>query len=296
MTKQHLLSKKKKNPHPHLFFGSFQVRLRDRRLTSAVSFLPVARSSATLDLFLTVTADGPIRDGRTEVVAMDLGVKDALFDLYLLSDARLLVVALGLIVLCVLAFTQSFFLTLLTGLTVVFSLGSAAFLYHFVLRVDFFPFMNVLAVVIAVGVGADDTFILVRCWSRQKADPSLSPSAQLERRLSATLRQCWLSMVVTSVTTAVAFFASFVSAVTAVRCFALFAGLAILCNLCLMLTWVPAGLAFYQRYCHSTCCCCLRSVTTAPDGTDLEHIDTCRWEQRCHRLVNHTPAVVCFDN
>ncbi len=93
----------------------------------------------------------PIRDGRTEVVAMDMGLKDALFDEYLVSDARLLLVALGLIVLCVLLFTHSFFLTLLTCLTVVFALGLATFLYHFVLGVEFFPFMNVLAVVIAVG-------------------------------------------------------------------------------------------------------------------------------------------------
>ncbi len=79
-------------------------------------------------------------------------MKDTLFSEYLLSDARLLIVALALIVLCVLAFTHSFFLTLLTALTVVFSLGLATFIYHFVLRIEFFPFMNVLAVVIAVGM------------------------------------------------------------------------------------------------------------------------------------------------
>ena len=37
----------------------------------------------------------------------------------------------------------------------------------------------------------------------------------------------------------------------------IFAGLAILCNLALMLTWIPASLAFHQRYCHASCCCCL---------------------------------------
>lgn len=50
---------------------------RTSRLLSAVSFLPLARSSATLDYFHTVTRE-PITDGVTEVVAMDLGKKEEL--------------------------------------------------------------------------------------------------------------------------------------------------------------------------------------------------------------------------
>ena len=40
----------------------------------------------------------------------------------------------------------------------------------------------------------------------------------------------------------------------------------------MMLTWVPACLAFYQRYCQGTCCCCLLKHA-ASDSTQL---DTCR--------------------
>ena len=56
-------------------------------------------------------------------------------------------------------------------------------------------------------------------------------------------------------------------------CFSIFAGLAILCNFVLMLTWVPACLVFYQRYCRATCCCCLSEHATP---TGLEDMDTCR--------------------
>lgn len=44
-----------------------------RVLRSAVSFLPVARSSATLDFYYSLSAHQPITDGVTRVVAMDLG-------------------------------------------------------------------------------------------------------------------------------------------------------------------------------------------------------------------------------
>ena len=46
---------------------------------------------------------------------------------------------------------QSFFLTLATAASIAFSLGLAYALYTLVLRIKFFPFMNILASVIAVG-------------------------------------------------------------------------------------------------------------------------------------------------
>ena len=54
-----------------------QDSLNSTRLRWSVSFLPLARSSATLDYYFAVMdqsrADGAIADGVTKVVAMDLG-------------------------------------------------------------------------------------------------------------------------------------------------------------------------------------------------------------------------------
>ena len=52
-----------------------------------------------------------ISDGRTGVVGMDLGLKDALFDQYLVEDSVWLVLAFGLVAAAILAFTRSFFVT-----------------------------------------------------------------------------------------------------------------------------------------------------------------------------------------
>ena len=98
----------------------------------------------------------------------------------------------------------------------------------------------------------------------------------MDRAVEATFRQCALSMLVTSVTTAVAFFASYISSITAIKCFSLFAGVAILTNLLLMMTFIPAALVFYQRYCHATCCCCLREQGTSNlDEGHTDHIEAC---------------------
>ena len=51
-----------------------------------------------------------------------------------------------------------------------------------------------------------------------------------------------------------------------------------------MLTWIPASLVFYQRYCHATCCCCLRSaeaanpnsITDADSVDGMEHLEACQ--------------------
>ena len=72
-----------------------------------------------------------------------------------------------------------------------------------------------------VGVGADDTFILVKAWrAHSKMDPNLnSLEDHLESMVESALSHSILTMCVTSFTTSAAFFASFISTITAIKCF-----------------------------------------------------------------------------
>ena len=79
------------------------------------------------------------------------GIKDALFNKYMMEDAVYLLLAGGLIALAILAYTRSIFLTLTTLTSILYTLSLAYFFYTFVFGVAFFPFMNVLATVIAIG-------------------------------------------------------------------------------------------------------------------------------------------------
>lgn len=60
-------------------------------------------------------------------------------------------------------------------------------------------------------------------------------------------------MLVTSLTTAAAFFASMLSSITAVRCFGIFAGTTVMVNYVIMMTWLPAVVAASERI-HWCCC------------------------------------------
>lgn len=82
---------------------------------------------------------------------MDLGLKNALFDECLISDGWLVLLSGLFVVLCMCLYTASIFITLMTVTAIVFSLGVSYFIYMFVFRLTFFPFMNILAVIVVVG-------------------------------------------------------------------------------------------------------------------------------------------------
>ena len=82
---------------------------------------------------------------------MDLGLKETLFSEYLIEDALYMAFALVLISLSILCYTQSMFITIATLLAIIYALSLAYFIYTFIFGIKFFPFMNILAVVIAIG-------------------------------------------------------------------------------------------------------------------------------------------------
>jgi hypothetical protein len=101
-------------------------------------------------------------DNVTRVVAMDFGLKEALFNDYMVRDVLFLSAGAAIVFLLMWWYTASIFLTSMAILSVVLSLSVAYFIYTFVFELDFFPFMNLLAAVIVVGIGADDVFVYVQ--------------------------------------------------------------------------------------------------------------------------------------
>lgn len=79
---------------------------------------------------------------------------------------------------------------------------------------------NVLLVCVFVlhfpGIGADDTFVYCRVWTLAKQDKNAGTMVKL---VADALHHAAASIIVTSLTTAAAFFASCVSHITAIRCF-----------------------------------------------------------------------------
>uniref|UniRef100_A0A336L3V2 CSON002639 protein n=1 Tax=Culicoides sonorensis TaxID=179676 RepID=A0A336L3V2_CULSO len=230
-------------------------------LKETMLFLPIARSSKALSYYHNLDKT-VLSNERVKVVAMDLGLKNVLFDECLLTDGWLIALGGCFVIICMWFYTSSLFVTIMTIVAIIFSLGISYFLYTIIFNINFFPFMNLMAVIVIIGIGADDAFIFMKIWKCTLSDhvkssgiPLANPSATclselattqaqnkeaLYNTLRHTLEHATVSMLVTSFTTAAAFYASIFSTITAVRCFGIFAGTLVLVNFLLMITWLPA--------------------------------------------------------
>lgn len=119
-------------------------------LEVAMLFLPMAASAKSLNFYKNIAIDG-LEYGSFRVMGMELGLKDTLFDRLLVSDSSFLLSGFAFVTFCIWAYTSSIILTVSAILAVIFSLGISYAIYTLVIRINFFPFMNLLAIVVAVG-------------------------------------------------------------------------------------------------------------------------------------------------
>ncbi len=239
-------------------------------LTYAMTLLPIAASSAAQPLYWQIISNGLPQENDVKVIAMNFGIKHNLFDHYLAADILWFLIAVSIIFIFMWLYTTSLFITTMAIINVIITLEVAYFLYTYVLGIKFFPFMNILAVVIVIGLGFDDVVIYCKVWSLSKQEKNIGT---LEKIISDSLRHAFLSMLVTSFTTAAAFYANLVSNITALRCFAIFAGTAVLVNFLLIVTWIPASMVIYEKWCSDCLPCFTPNIYTAK-------------KNKCHYLLS----------
>lgn len=119
-------------------------------LTNSMIFLPIAKSTEALPFYHNI---GPVLPSNelVAVVALDLGIKNALFDECLIKDGWLVCLGAFFVLICIWMYTNSFFITVMTVIANVFALGISYFIYTFVFELPYFPFMNLLAIIVLVG-------------------------------------------------------------------------------------------------------------------------------------------------
>lgn len=221
-------------------------------LRHSMLFSPTKKGDSMMNIYLDNFENWNSSDGVTTVTGIEFGIKHDLFQDYLLTDTVYPAIAIMIVLLVMCVYTRSVFITLMTIIAIISSLIVAYFLYRMVFNFEFFPFMNLTALIILVGIGADDAFVLCDVWNYTKFD---RPGAQLSETVGVTLQHAALSMFVTSFTTAAAFYANYVSNITAIRCFGVYAGTAILVNYVLMVTWLPAVVVLHERYLPNVLAC-----------------------------------------
>ncbi|XP_007935145.1 protein dispatched homolog 1 [Orycteropus afer afer] len=214
-------------------------------LKYSMLFSPTEKGESMMNIYLDNFENWNSSDGVTTITGIEFGIKHSLFQDYLLMDTVYPAIAIVIVLLVMCVYTKSMFITLMTMFAIISSLIVSYFLYRVVFNFEFFPFMNLTALIILVGIGADDAFVLCDVWNYTKFD---KPHAETSETVSITLQHAALSMFVTSFTTAAAFYANYVSNITAIRCFGVYAGTAILVNYVLMVTWLPAVVVLHERY------------------------------------------------
>lgn len=223
---------------------------------NAMIFLPLPSSSTVLSYYMKLQKID-LKYESVTVSAMDFGLKNALFDLWIIEDAWLVGLGGIFVFLCVWIYAKSLILTLLLFLAITYSLGISYFFYIYVFNLEFFPFMNLLVIVVVIGIGADDAFLYVKVWntvSKQLVGDNVpqdgltniknihsAGETMLVQILEETLRHTLLTIFITTMTTAFAFLASYVSYIPAINCFSVFAGTSVIINFVLMITWLPAS-------------------------------------------------------
>ncbi|XP_030628583.1 protein dispatched homolog 1 [Chanos chanos] len=214
-------------------------------LKYSMLFSPTEKGESMMNIYLDNFENWNASDGITTITGIEFGIKHNLFQDYLLTDTVYPAIAIVIVLVVMCIYTRSVFITLMTMFAIISSLIVSYFLYRVVFNFEFFPFMNLTALIILVGIGADDAFVLCDVWNYTKFD---KPNSELSETVSVTLQHAALSMFVTSFTTAAAFYANYVSNITAIRCFGVYAGTAILVNYILMVTWLPAVVVLHERY------------------------------------------------
>lgn len=227
------------------FLNPKSIEFHSPDLKYSMLFSPTEKGESMMNIYLDNFENWNATDGITAVTGIEFGIKHNLFQDYLLTDTMYPAIAIVIVLVVMCVYTKSIFITIMTMFAIMSSLIISYVLYRVVFNFEFFPFMNLTALIILVGIGADDAFVLCDVWNYTKVD---KPNSELSETVNVTLHHAALSMFVTSFTTAAAFYANYVSNITAIRCFGVYAGTAILVNYLLMVTWLPAVVVLHERY------------------------------------------------
>ncbi|KAG9480997.1 hypothetical protein GDO78_010320 [Eleutherodactylus coqui] len=219
-------------------------------LKYSLLFLPAKKGSSMMGIYADNLESWDLLDNFTAITGMDLGLKQKLFQHYLVLDTVYPILAILAIFLSMSFYLHSFFITFMVLMSVVGSLMISFFLYKLIFRMAFFPFVNLIAVIILSSICANHTFVFFDLWNLSKIQHS---AAGILQWVKQTMHHFIYLMLVSCLTAGAAFYASYLSSITSIRCFSIYMGTSILVNMTFMITWLPATMVLYERYINVNC-------------------------------------------
>ena len=194
------------------------------------------------------------------------------------SDMALAMGSAVVTVVAMLIHTRSPFLTGIGLLQIILTFPLSYFVYTFIARLEFFPFLNFIAVFVLFALGADHIFVAVDKWKNARID---NPKASLEDIAGIALPDATAAMFLTTLTTAIAFFGTAICPVAPIKMFAIFCGLLISIDYLMCILLIFPALCIYDKsltsgkknYCVSCHCCSRTEAADDEADGDLDEDD-----------------------
>ena len=109
-------------------------------------------------------------DGETKVVAINLlGIRQDAAMRFITQDMILVALAISLICITTLLYLRSISIAMIVNLGVALSVGVAFFAYRLVYNIDLFPFINMMAAFLLIGIACDNVYVLFDAWYNEKS-------------------------------------------------------------------------------------------------------------------------------
>ncbi|XP_028517341.1 uncharacterized protein LOC110247148 isoform X2 [Exaiptasia diaphana] len=175
---------------------------------------------------------------RMNSLVMNVIQRQVIWDLFLVAGS------FAFIFVFMIVQTQSLWITGWSIFSIFSSFFGANIIYRILLDYRYIGIFHVLTVFIIAGIGADDVFVFYDTWrsSRDKGFPTI-----LER-FSFTYNHAAKAMLITSITTFVAFLTNVLSPLLAVSSFGVFSALIVMVNYISVIVFIPTVLITYELY------------------------------------------------
>eukprot|EP00924_Labyrinthula_sp_SR-Ha-C_P000621 snap_masked-scaffold_27-processed-gene-4.40-mRNA-1 protein AED:1.00 eAED:1.00 QI:0/-1/0/0/-1/1/1/0/991 len=174
------------------------------------------------------------------------------FTRLILADATWIIMSFLFVSCWMIFYTGSKFLTLCFMSYIFASVTSSIFIYKAIIQIGYFDFLQILAIFLIIGIGADANFVLLDAWtqsreifSKQKAEVDDS-TAELRRMIYMHTRGT-TTVFNTSLTTFCAFAFTAITPLVSISAFGIFAALCVMMVYIFSLTIVPATILVYHR-------------------------------------------------
>eukprot|EP00164_Ancoracysta_twista_P001242 GFYU01001629.1.p1 GENE.GFYU01001629.1~~GFYU01001629.1.p1 ORF type:complete len:1046 (-),score=368.07 GFYU01001629.1:102-3239(-) len=151
--------------------------------------------------------------------------------------------------------TSSFFLASVGIGNILLSFPFCFFWGRVVFGVTYFSQLNIMAVFVILGIGADDLFVFIDAYQQAKVEPP-EISQNLVHRVDYMYRRAVKATFVTSATTTLAFLATAISDIMPISSFGIFASFMVVGVYILSITVIPPAVVWWARTLEGTGCCC----------------------------------------